>query len=170
MSFRKNTFNNNPNYSNNNNNNNNHNHNDNGPTNGNVDAKLKKIVETITPRAEVFIKEFYYPKYDSSRADLIGLYKDHSVSIWNGTECKGPDHIGKLLAEIPNSVHVVETFDAQPVPSDDKENPNILITATGKVTYKTTSQHQFHQTFLLVKDPTNSNLFYLSYDCIRLIS
>ncbi|EGC31993.1 hypothetical protein DICPUDRAFT_82156 [Dictyostelium purpureum] len=137
---------------------------------GNVDENLKKIVETISPRAEAFVKEYFYNMFDNNRGELVQLYKDDSVSIWNGTECKGKEHIGKLLAEIPKSKHIVETFDCQPMPGEDKENPNLLINASGKVTYGESSTHEFHQTFYLAKDPTNPNIFFISFDCIRLNS
>eukprot|EP01132_Coremiostelium_polycephalum_P004261 gene4261-5331_t len=128
----------------------------NGQNNSGVDEFLKKIVENTTARAEAFIKE------------LLKLYKDESISIWNGTECKGVTQIGSLLSEIPTSAHTIETIDCQPILSDDKENPNLSITATGKVTYNATSKHNFHHSFLLNRDAVNPNVYYISYDCLRL--
>ncbi|KYQ90193.1 hypothetical protein DLAC_08791 [Tieghemostelium lacteum] len=129
----------------------------------------KKIIQNTTDKAETFVKDYYYHLYDTNRKEVVKLYKDISISIWNGTECKGITNIEKLLSEIPTSNHSVECYDCQPVTSDDPENPNILIVTSGKVTYNVQSSHSFHHTFLLIKDPTTQNLC-ISYDCLRLTS
>jgi len=152
------------------------NNNSGNSSNGGVNENLKKMVDITIAKATAFIKQFYYPLYDTERLEVLNLYKDPSISIWNGTECQGLETIRNLLSEIPKSSHTIETFDCQPVQSfpnilaEDIDNPNILITVTGKVLYGTVSTHNFHQTFLLVKDPTNPQSLYISYDCIRLTS
>ncbi|EGG17653.1 hypothetical protein DFA_08649 [Cavenderia fasciculata] len=100
---------------------------------------------------------------------LIKFYQENSVSIWNGTECKGVANIEKLLSELPQTAHTIDTYDAQPIYSVDKKLTNILITVSGKVVYAGTANHAFNQTLVLAKDPTTQN-FYLAHDCVRLTS
>eukprot|EP01133_Synstelium_polycarpum_P017721 gene17721-21131_t len=126
------------------------------------EAEQKILMDQVYESAnatELFIK------------DMVNLYQDNSVVVWNGTELKGREQINNLLAELPVSSHKVECFDCHPISGADKKVANILITVTGKVTYAGTSNHSFHQMIVLSKaNPSPTAALYVLQDTMRLTS
>lgn len=122
----------------------------------------------ISTRAADHFTRLYYSTYDSpTRAeDLPKFYRATSTLTWNGNPCQGAEGVKKLIQDMPNTKHEVQSYDCHPIPGT--QPPSLLISVSGNVTHgkppvaksSATSNRSiegqprvFFQTFILVPDP-----------------
>jgi len=109
--------------------------------------------------------EFYYHMFDENRANLLPLYRDHSMLTWENTQIQGAKNIIEKLATLPfgKVVHKVQTTDVQP---SNPEVPSLMVLVTGLlVVDDSPNALQFSQTFQLIPD---SGSYYVLNDIFRL--
>lgn len=115
---------------------------------------------------EIFVQDYFYTVYDTSRKDLIRFYNAGSELIYNGLLVKGHEALRAFFDELPATKHEVHSLDCQPVRSaDPSAPPNILVSVNGKVTFAGRDKRRFHQTILL-SHVAESN-YTVTSDCVR---
>jgi len=144
-------------------------------------------IEIATRAADQFTR-LYYTTYDSKNRvnDLPSFYRPTSSLTWNGNSLQGAAGMKQLIEKMPKTKHEVQSFDCHPIPGTSP--PSLLITVSGSVTHgrppmvpaknkKTEGQPRaFHQTFMLVPDPTAPATkpgevakYYVSADAMRFV-
>ncbi|KAI9164400.1 Nuclear transport factor 2 [Blastocladiella emersonii ATCC 22665] len=109
--------------------------------------------------------DYYYQIFDTNRAGLRQLYREHSMMSFEGTDLQGVNAIMNKLENLPFSQiqHRVLSVDAQP------SNPtagSLLIIVTGQLLTNGESQPLFYcQTFQLIPE---NNSFWIYNDVFRL--
>ncbi|KAL4810453.1 hypothetical protein BDV18DRAFT_156814 [Aspergillus unguis] len=114
--------------------------------------------------AEQFV-QFYYQTFDSERAQLAGLYRDHSMLTFETSAIQGTAAIIEKLTTLPfqKVQHQVATLDAQP--SSDN---GILVLVTGALLVDEEQKPMnYTQTFKLQPDGAGS--YFVFNDIFRLI-
>ncbi|KAL1999128.1 hypothetical protein VTN02DRAFT_5009 [Thermoascus thermophilus] len=108
---------------------------------------------------------FYYQTFDSDRAKLAGLYRDHSMLTFEGDAHLGTAAILEKLTSLPfqKVAHKISTFDAQP----SNEAGGILVTVTGLLLVDEEQNPQsYTQTFQLLPDGQS---YFVLNDVFRLV-
>lgn len=125
-----------------------------------------KNADNACETAEEFTK-VYYKQVDSSRHLTSKLYLDTGLLIWNGNGLYGSDKIQKFMLDLPASVHVLKTLDAQPIAQSLVANKlTYMIQACGEVTYNNEEiRKPFHQTFVIA---AVDGKWKIVTDCFRL--
>merc|ERR1711879_1036314 len=129
------------------------------------------LIDTNARAGEIFVKEYFYRVYDSSRHELFRFYREDSVLIWNGNAKKGLQTLRDFFQQLPPSTHNIQSIDCQPI-ADGTESPqasNIFVVVVGTVTYAKEDPRHFHETFILAQEPTKGT-YYIVNDCFRLTS
>ncbi|KAJ3500763.1 hypothetical protein NLJ89_g9645 [Agrocybe chaxingu] len=118
----------------------------------------------INAIAKQFV-DFYYSTFDSNRAGLAPLYRDHSMLTFEGTPTQGVASIKEKLEGLPFSKvqHKVTTLDAQP------SSPNVaslIVSVTGLLLVDDSENPlNFSQVFQLIPDGSS---YYVFNDIFRL--
>ncbi|KAH8732464.1 hypothetical protein GQ44DRAFT_745666 [Phaeosphaeriaceae sp. PMI808] len=108
--------------------------------------------------------EFYYATFDSNRAGLASLYRDHSMLTFEGAGTLGTAAIVEKLQNLPfqQVQHRSDTIDCQPVGEE-----GILVLVTGALLVEGSERPMsFTQSFQLRKDVDN---WFLFNDVFRLV-
>ncbi|KAF1920712.1 hypothetical protein BDU57DRAFT_437950, partial [Ampelomyces quisqualis] len=108
--------------------------------------------------------EFYYAQFDSNRANLASLYRDHSMLTFEAQGTLGVAAIVEKLQNLPfqQIQHRTDTVDAQPVGED-----GVLVLVTGALLVEGSEKPMsFTQTFQLRKEAEN---WYIFNDVFRLV-
>ncbi|KAF2226313.1 putative nuclear transport factor 2 [Elsinoe ampelina] len=109
--------------------------------------------------------EFYYKTFDQDRAQLLPLYRDHSMLTFENAPTQGGASIIEKLSSLPFSKvqHEVSSLDAQP----SNENGGILVLVSGRLLVDEEQRPMsYTQTFQLLPD---SGSYYVFNDIFRLI-
>ncbi|KAI9144787.1 hypothetical protein BKA69DRAFT_1108923 [Paraphysoderma sedebokerense] len=109
--------------------------------------------------------DFYYQTFDSNRAQLAGLYKEHSMLSFEGNQIQGVAKIVEKLQSLPFTKiqHKVITVDAQP---SHPQMGSIIVSVTGQlITDNEGNPLSFCQIFHLVPE---NNSFWVLNDIFRL--
>jgi len=109
--------------------------------------------------------EFYYTTFDSNRAGLQALYRDHSMLSWEGQPIQGAASISEKLTTLPfeKVQHKVTTLDAQP---SSPTIASLIVSVTGLlVVDDSPNPLQFSQVFQLIPD---GGSYYILNDIFRL--
>ncbi|KAF9821618.1 hypothetical protein IEO21_00464 [Rhodonia placenta] len=109
--------------------------------------------------------DFYYSTFDSSRAGLQSLYRDHSMLSWEGSPILGAENISEKLTSLPfeRVQHKVTTLDAQP---SSPSVASLIVSVTGLLLVDdSTNPLQFSQVFQLIPD---NGSYYVYNDIFRL--
>ncbi|KKK19938.1 hypothetical protein ARAM_005472 [Aspergillus rambellii] len=115
--------------------------------------------------AEQFV-DFYYATFDSNRAGLAGLYRDHSMLTFETSSVQGVGGIIEKLTSLPfeKVKHEVGTLDAQP----SSEQGGILVLVTGRLLVdEEQNPMNYTQAFQLLPDGAGS--YFVFNDVFRLI-
>ncbi len=128
---------------------------------------------------EKFVQTFY-TILDSRRSDIIRMFTQNSICIYDGNPAIGLPTITQLYHVLPPCKHTVESIDIQAInkhiltqqsqKSQSLINVNtLLITVTGTVQYGTDTRiHLYHHTFIIDKSDTNKpNIHYIVYAVFR---
>mmetsp|Transcript_20092 Transcript_20092/g.27708 ORF Transcript_20092/g.27708 Transcript_20092/m.27708 type:complete len:128 (-) Transcript_20092:102-485(-) len=107
------------------------------------------IFENFLEGGEKF-RDCFFHLFDTRRHEVHNFYKENTILNWNGNMVRSTIPIRDFLIQLPASSHDVNTFDCQPIPGSDQ----LLIVAGGLVSFDGNPGRQFHQTFLLAKDPS----------------
>mmetsp|Transcript_50299 Transcript_50299/g.126249 ORF Transcript_50299/g.126249 Transcript_50299/m.126249 type:complete len:134 (-) Transcript_50299:491-892(-) len=128
------------------------------------------VSDIATVGAEAFVNDVYYKLYDSNRKDLIRLYHDTSVMIWNGIATKGKEPLLLFLEKLPPTQHTILSFDAQPIvcPTNPSTLAALLVVVQGTVLLDNLETRDFHQSITLVQDEAAGS-YYISVDVLRLV-
>ncbi|KAI9477904.1 MAG: hypothetical protein EXX96DRAFT_568645 [Benjaminiella poitrasii] len=120
----------------------------------------------ITEVAKAFT-DFYYQTFDTSRQQLVPLYRPQSMLTFEGQQFTGVQDVVEKLVSLPFQKvrHQVSTVDAQP------GNPNgdtIIVSVTGALLVDDEQNPQmFSQTFHLVPEGGSywvfNDIFRLNY-------
>ncbi|KAF9653855.1 nuclear transport factor 2 [Thelephora ganbajun] len=108
--------------------------------------------------------DFYYSTFDSNRASLVSLYRNHSMLTWEGSPILGAKLITEKLTSLPfeKVAHKITTLDAQP----SSQGGSILVSVTGLlVVDDSPNPLQFSQVFNLTPDGSS---YYVFNDIFRL--
>ncbi|PVG03044.1 NTF2-like protein [Serendipita vermifera] len=151
-------------------------------------------VDGINRTAEGFL-QLYYDLMDGSQRDanIVLLYRDTSLMIWNGETITGAEK-AQFLAKMPESKHEIQSWDCHPIPGHaTATSPPILITVSGTVLHGTMPAkipqtkkpgvlpRVFSQTFVLAPDPTSqppatttpeqatNGVYYVRSDTLRFV-
>jgi len=114
--------------------------------------------------ADQFIA-FYYQTFDTNRAGLQSLYRDHSMLTWESTPLQGASAIAEKLVSLPfeKVQHKVITTDAQP---SSPTEASIIVSVTGQLLVDdSTNPLNFSQVFQLIPE---SGSYYVFNDIFRL--
>ncbi|KAF2843106.1 putative nuclear transport factor 2 [Patellaria atrata CBS 101060] len=109
--------------------------------------------------------DFYYKQFDSERASLVALYRDHSMLTFENEAFQGTGAILGKLTGLPFAkvVHQIATLDAQP----SSEAGGILVLVTGALLVDEEAKPMsYTQTFQLV--PADGS-YYVLNDIFRLV-
>ncbi|KAI0263710.1 nuclear transport factor 2 [Gloeopeniophorella convolvens] len=109
--------------------------------------------------------DFYYTTFDSDRAQLAPLYRDHSMLTFEGTPFQGAAAIVEKLTTLPfqRVQHKVTTFDAQP---SSQTVASLIVSVTGLLLVDDGENPlQFSQVFQLIPD---GGSYYVFNDIFRL--
>ncbi|KAH7400600.1 hypothetical protein DE146DRAFT_653447 [Phaeosphaeria sp. MPI-PUGE-AT-0046c] len=109
--------------------------------------------------------EFYYAQFDSNRANLAALYRDHSMLTFEANGTLGAQAIVEKLQNLPfqQIQHRTDTIDAQPVGED-----GVLVLVTGALLVEGSEKPMsFTQTFQLRKEGAEN--WYVFNDIFRLV-
>lgn len=128
---------------------------------------------------EKFVQTFY-TIIDSRRSDIIRMFTQNSICIYDGNAAVGLPTITHLYQLLPPCKHTVESIDIHSInkqlltqqPNKQQSSINVntlLITVTGTVQYGTDSRvHLYHHTFIVDKcDPNKPNIHYIVYAVFR---
>ncbi|ESN93340.1 hypothetical protein HELRODRAFT_88960 [Helobdella robusta] len=128
---------------------------------------LKMRISLACEGAENFVK-FYYERFDKSRHIVSKLYSVDAKLIWEGNAVVGLDSIAKFHENLPTSLHVVETIDAQPISgfATNGQDTFVVVTA-GTVKFHDNKPRSFYQTFTVTS--LNSKDWKVKSDCFRLM-
>lgn len=108
--------------------------------------------------------DFYYQQFDSDRAQLGNLYRDHSMLTFESAQLQGAQQIIEKLVSLPFAkvAHRISTLDAQPA----SENGDVLVMVTGELLIDEEQNSQrYSQVFHLM--PENGS-YYVLNDIFRL--
>ncbi|KAG0240515.1 hypothetical protein B0O80DRAFT_445406 [Mortierella sp. GBAus27b] len=109
----------------------------------------------------------YYKVFDEQRNVLNRLYRDSSAILWNGNAYSGIAPFQAVYEKIPKTVHTVETYDSQPLPTSAQGAPgSIIVNVSGSVLYGDQDRKVFSQSFVLSPDASNGS-FYIWSDNFR---
>ncbi|KAG6328654.1 hypothetical protein ID866_10436 [Astraeus odoratus] len=109
--------------------------------------------------------DFYYNTFDSNRAGLAPLYRDHSMLTFEGTPHQGVKTIIEKLTTLPFSKvqHKVTTLDVQP---SSPTVASLLVSVTGLLLVDDSPNPlQYSQVFQLIPDGAS---YYVLNDIFRL--
>lgn len=117
--------------------------------------------------------ELFYKIADYQRDKIDQFYRETSTVQFNGQAIKGAD-LQAFWKAMPLSHHTLISLNAQPIPVFQPSlTPNIMVTATGKVSYFGSNVQFFSQTFVLGTETipnsaTNASQYYVVSDIFRL--
>ncbi|KKK23638.1 hypothetical protein AOCH_002775 [Aspergillus ochraceoroseus] len=120
----------------------------------------------ITIESKLLFVDFYYATFDSNRAGLAGLYRDHSMLTFETSSVQGVGGIIEKLTSLPfeKVKHEVGTLDAQP----SSEQGGILVLVTGRLLVdEEQNPMNYTQAFQLLPDGAGS--YFVFNDVFRLI-
>eukprot|EP00771_Trimastix_marina_P001424 gnl/Trimastix_PCT/2498.p1 GENE.gnl/Trimastix_PCT/2498~~gnl/Trimastix_PCT/2498.p1 ORF type:complete len:157 (-),score=25.24 gnl/Trimastix_PCT/2498:165-602(-) len=112
------------------------------------------IVDHTSRGGEIFVKEFFYKHYDTSRHKLFLFFRNESVVVFDGNRVQqGRDNINHFFSNLlPPSSHRIFSIDSQPVMSSFPPD-NLSVVATGTVSFGGQTPRSFVETFILAPDP-----------------
>ncbi|KAL0574579.1 Nuclear transport factor 2 [Marasmius crinis-equi] len=109
--------------------------------------------------------DFYYSTFDSNRANLTSLYRDHSMLTWEGAPFQSANAIVEKITNLPfqKVQHKVLTIDAQP---SSPQVASLICSVTGLLMVDDSPNPlQFSQIFHLIPD---GGSYYVYNDIFRL--
>ncbi|KAK9463205.1 uncharacterized protein V1516DRAFT_667109 [Lipomyces oligophaga] len=109
--------------------------------------------------------KFYYAQFDGDRAQLINLYRDHSMLSFEGAQVQGAKAIIEKLVSLPfqKVAHRISTLDAQPA---SPGSGSVLVMVTGELLVDEEQNPQrYSQVFQLMPD---GGSYYVFNDIFRL--
>jgi hypothetical protein len=137
--------------------------------NMNAPDKMDKNRLDANARAgEIFVKDYYYRVYDTSRHEVHRFYRDDSTVIWNGNAKKGVQSLNDFFKQLPPTRHTILSIDCHPMPGTDPSRANVLVSVAGTVEYAQQDPRQFSHSFVLVQEAKGT--YYILNDCFRLTS
>ncbi|XP_026471807.1 NTF2-related export protein-like [Ctenocephalides felis] len=118
--------------------------------------------------ADNFIK-IYYKRMDKRRHSMSELYLEGGLLVWNGIPILGQKTIQDYFLDLPSSEHRLVSLDTLPVVDEIiRSQPQLLILASGAVSYKLKSsdvvQRSFHQTLVVT---AQGDKWYIVKDSMR---
>lgn len=130
-----------------------------------MDAKFQKTVEESTIAADDFTK-VYYESFHRKRHQMVRLYLDNAIAVWNGNEINGKDNIQKFFTSLPDIEHNVITYDVQPIIDETTSNQQtLLLIVAGTVRIKKVMGKPFQQTFMIT---AQDDKWKIVRDCFRI--
>lgn len=107
---------------------------------------------TDVAKKALLFKNEYYKALDSAemRLAVTKLYYEGIPNImeWNGHVLSSQAEISQYLAQLPKTVHTIDSMDAQPLPGNEKSD-SFLMTVHGTVVYDDEHSREFFQRMVL---------------------
>jgi len=114
--------------------------------------------------AQQFVK-FYYEQFDTNRANLAALYRDHSMLTFENNPTQGTAAILEKLQNLPfqQVQHQIVTLDAQP----SSEEGGILVLVTGALMVEGSERPMSYTQAFQLRPEAGS--YYVFNDVFRLV-
>lgn len=125
----------------------------------------------MSPAAKLFVQQ-YYTALDSDRGSIPGYYHPNATIAWNGNAMTGGDAFLAMFQEMPYTHYDVQSYDAQPMGTNEKGSTSVMLTVSGTVKYGPSSQKPrgFSETIILHPEEMHSMRFKIGSQSFRFVS
>jgi hypothetical protein len=103
---------------------------------------------------------------DGNRGALQDLYRDTTMTLWNGKPYVGTQQIGPLLGSLPKSKHTVDSVDCQQ--SMNGTSVNYVVSVDGMVDYENNPARRIFTQYFYLNQMDNK--LYIASDTFRWVS
>ncbi|CAN6674961.1 hypothetical protein TRVA0_075S00144 [Trichomonascus vanleenenianus] len=121
-------------------------------------SNYSELINLTNKEAESFEKQFF-KALDIYRENLFKFMTADAPIVWNGTPIPGGESFIQMYNNMPQTRHEVTDFNAQPLPNSSANQLNMMLQASGKVTFgseRGKNLHAFSCTLFLKKEPSAS--------------